>query len=109
MNWYEKPLYQSTFIKKAWHLLIEKLTYFLRHFVLFMAGKPCYSKEIKYIYLFTNNKGNIKEELYLTIPFERTVYLRWKTCQYFSQTSKCFDGGWIMKGSLHIRLRSPWN
>jgi hypothetical protein len=23
------------------------------------------------------------------------------------QTSKCFDGGWIMKGSLHIRLKSP--
>lgn len=109
MNWNEKTLYQSTFIKKAWHFLIEKLTYFLRHFVPFMAGKPRYSKEIKYIYLFRNNRGNIKEELYLTIPFERTVYLRWKTCQYFSQTSKCFDGGWIMKGSLHIRLRSPWN
>jgi hypothetical protein len=25
------------------------------------------------------------------------------------QTSKCFDGGWIMNGSLHIRLKSPWN
>jgi len=23
------------------------------------------------------------------------------------QTSKCFDGGWIMNGSLHIRLKSP--
>jgi hypothetical protein len=74
-------------------------------------------------HIFNNNKKKIKNTICLLIHSHHlnttditdaaTASLagdesrKMRTDSAPCQTSRCFEGGWIMNGSLHIRLKSP--